>query len=114
MAGFRPSTVGMRKLSVTVSLAGTQVPISATQLFVTDFEVYVNDSNAGANMYIGDSTVDNTWIPRPKGETINFTHGDGTLIGPAGVEAFDLSRIYLDADAANDNAIIQYFGVDVA
>lgn len=114
MAGYRPSTIGLRKLSVTVAVAGTQVPISATQLFVTDFEFYVDDGNAGANMYIGDSTVDNTWIPRPKGDAFNFTHGDGTLIGPGGVEAFDLSRIYVDADTGGDTAIVQYFGVDVA
>lgn len=112
MANVR--TIGMRKITVTVTTAGTQVPISATPLFVTDFEVFPLNANAGASMYVGDSTVDNTWIPRPKNFPVNFIHGHGTLDGDGDVLGFDLSKIYLDGDADGDVAIVQYYAFDVA
>lgn len=106
------NTVGMRKLEVQITAAGTRKPISPTTLFVTDFELHPKAGNAGAAMYIGNNTVDNTWIPRAKGFTVNFTHGTGTWIGCESMTSFDLNKIYLDADANNDTAIIQYLATD--
>lgn len=108
----RTVTIGMRRILVTVGTAGTAVPISATSLFATDFELFPLNANAGANMYIGDENVDNTWIPRPKNQPVNFVHGEGNLVGPGSVVAFDLSKIYLDGDANGDTAVVQYFALD--
>jgi hypothetical protein len=108
----RTRTVGLRKLNVTVTAPGTPVPCSLTPLFVTDFEVHVKSGNLGANVYIGDETVDNTWIPRAKGTNWNFVHGTGNFIGRDPVLSFDLSKIFVDADGANDSIIVQYYGVD--
>lgn len=105
-------SVGLRKLDVEVLAPGTPVPLSPTTLFATDFEVFVKSGNAGANVYVGDETVDNTWIPRPKGTTWNFVHGTGNFIGRDPVLGFDLSRIFIDADSAGDEIIVQYYGVD--
>ncbi len=108
----RVRTVGLRKIDVVVAAAGTAVPISPTRLFVTDFTVHIKNANAGANIYIGDSTVDNTWIPWAKGSTINFTHGDGTYLGCYSRLGFDLSRIFIDGDANDDAVIVQYIAGD--
>lgn len=110
MANVR--TIGMRKINVTVTTAGTRVPISSTTLFATDFEVFPLNANAGANMYVGNVTVDNTWIPRPKNFPVNFVHGTGVFSGEDQVMAFDLSKIYLDSDSNGDIARVQYLTID--
>lgn len=102
----------MRMIRVQVNAANVAKPISPTTLFATDFEIFISPSNAGANMYLGNKAVNNQWIPRPKGELYNFTHGDGELIGCNAKTAFDLSKIFVLGDAANDTAIIQYFDQD--
>lgn len=112
MANVR--TIGMRRTAVTVVAAGTPVPISATTLFATDFEVFPLNANVGNNMYIGNSSVNNTWIPRPKNQPVNFVHGTGVIDGANMVIGFDLSKIYLDADSNGDIAIVQYFALDNA
>jgi len=106
------NTVGMRMIQVNVDAANVAKPISPTTLFVTDFEIFISPSNVGANMYIGNKAVTNQWIPRPKGELYNFTHGDGELIGCNSKVAFDLSKLFVVGDAALDTAIIQYFAQD--
>lgn len=108
----RVSTIGMRKIEVQVLAAGTRVPISPIQLFVSDFEFHPKAANAGANMYIGDLTVNNTFIPRPKGVTVNFVHGTGIVIGEDSVVRYDLNKIFVDADANGDIGIVQFFDVD--
>lgn len=110
MANVR--TIGMRRIVVPVATAGTQVPISSTTLYTTDFEVFPLNANVGANMYVGNSSVDNTWIPRPKNQPVNFVHGTGTLDGADPVLGFDLNKIYLDGDSNGDTAVVQYFAVD--
>lgn len=108
------STIGMRMIRRTVAVAGNRVAISPTTLFVTDFELFPLGTNVGANMYVGDVTVNNTWIPRAAGLAVNFTHGDGTFEGPQSVTAFDLSKIFLDGDANGDTAIIQFMALEPA
>lgn len=108
------TTAGMRMIRVTVPVAGNRVPISPTTLFVTDFELHPLTANAGANMYIGNVTVSNQWIPRPKGLSVNFTHGEGALFGPNAVQGFDLAKIFLDADANGDIAVVQFVAEDPA
>lgn len=105
-------TIGFRKIRVTVAVAGTAVPISENPLFVSDFEIFPLAANTGANSYVGNSEVDNTWIPRPKGEAVNFVHGTGNFIGRDAVVGIDLSRIYVDSDSNGDVVIVQYFAGD--
>lgn len=105
-------TIGMRKITKAVAVAGTAEPISATQLFVTDFEIFAPAANAGANFYIGNVDVDNTWIPRGKSQALNFVHGSGTLLGIDPALGFDLNKIYVDVDSNGDSVIIQYFAGD--
>jgi len=105
----KPRTIGLKKILVTVPVAGSAVPISATQLFVSDYEIYVKSSNVGTNIYVGDKTVDNTWIPRAKGSNWNFVHGTGNFIGRDAVVSFDLAKIYIDADIGGDEVIVQFY-----
>lgn len=98
-------TVNFKTITVTVSTAGDAAQISASRIFASDFEVYVKSGNTGAAMYVGDSTVDNTWIPRVRGGTFGFTQGDGDIGRSL---AFDLSKIYVDADSNGDECIVQY------
>lgn len=102
-------TIGFRKINLDIPVAGTPVPISETTLFTSEFTVHVPSANSGTNVYIGNYTVDNTWIPRAKGNTFNFTHGEGDLEETLG---FDLSKIYIDVDTGGDDVIIQYLAFD--
>jgi len=106
---FRARTIGLRKIAITITQAGLRQPLAQENIFVTDFEVYVKSGNSGANMYVGDKTVANTWIPRAKGTTTNFVHGTGNYLGADSVVAFNLKNIYMDADTTGDQAIIQYY-----
>lgn len=71
--------VGMRKISVNVDSAGTAQAISSTQIQTPWFYVYAASGNAGS-MYIGDSTVDNTWPPIAAGDKISFIAGEDSII----------------------------------
>lgn len=108
----RVNTVGMRKIEIQVIAAGVRRPISPVTLFVTDFEFHPKANNVGANMYIGNNTVDNTWIPRAAGLSVNFTHGDGTWIGEDQKTSIDLNKVFVDGDANGDTAIVQFFATD--
>ena len=101
-------TLNLKRIIVTIAAPGQAQPISDTAIFVSDFEFYMVAANAGANMYIGDETVDNTWIPRPKGTSYKRTAGDGTFLGTDAKLGFDLSQLYVDADAAGDKMIVEY------
>ena len=105
------SKVGFRKKFVTVAAAGTAVRVSSDQVMVPEFEIYVPTGNTGS-VYIGNEDVENSngidggWIPRTKGEVINFTASENVSF--ASGDYFDLSEIYVDADNAGDDVIIQY------
>jgi len=100
-------TVGRNKITITIN-ALTAVQISATNLFVTDFEIHFPAGNTGATAYIGSSTVDNTWIPRGKGISFNFSSGTGSLGAFNNELGFNLSQIYVQGSNAGDTAIIEY------
>lgn len=97
--------VNYKRIALTIDATK---PISATRIFTPDFEVYVLAGNTGANVYVGDSTVDNTWTPRPKGQYFTFTHGSGEKNGPDAKLEFDLSRVFIASDNAADQVIVQY------
>lgn len=102
-------TIGRRKITVVIGAGAT--PVSLTNLFVTDFEFHFPAGNVSASGWIGDSTVDATWIPRPKAESVNFVHGTGTMEGGQPVGSINLKNIYVFADPA-DTCIIEYFEYD--
>ena len=103
--------VGFRKIFIDVPIAGTAVSISSYPLFVTEFEVYVPTGNTGS-VYIGNKDVENSsgadggWIPRTKGEVLAFTASENVSLSSG--DFFDLSSIYIDADNAGDDVIVQY------
>lgn len=76
--------------------------------YPTDFTVYVKAGNVGANIYIGDKTVDNTWIPRAKGSITNFVHGTGNMMGHDEVVGFDFSNFYFVGESDGDSIVVEY------
>lgn len=104
-------TISRKKITVTIPAGPARVPISATPIFATDVEIHFPSANVGAVGYVGDVTVDTTWIPRTKGVTYNIVHGTGTLSGPAGqVESFNLGQLYVLTASAGDTCIVEYMG----
>lgn len=105
-------TIGRRRLVLTIPPSGDPVPISATNIFTPDFDVHFPSANAAASGYIGDSTVDATWIPRVKGTTFSYAHGDGNLGGMRPSLGFNLAKIFVHTGTAGDTCIIEYMEFD--
>ncbi len=97
-----------KKLTVTIASGPAATKISSTRILTPDFTVYFPSGNTGAVGYVGNSALDNTWIPRPKATIFNFIHGTGNILGDDQVVAFDLSRIYVLTSTANDTCIVEY------
>jgi len=103
--------VGFRSIVVTIATAGTAVPITTERIHTTWFELHVPSGNTGS-VFIGDKTVDDTWIGRNKASGADDE--DGTYLftiegsNLASGDYFDLSQVYLDADTSGDTAIVQY------
>jgi hypothetical protein len=100
--------IGRKKILVTLTDAATNYPISTGTLITSDFEVYVPVGNGGPCVYIGDSTLDATWIPRTSGSRVNYVSGDGSMAGPSAPLAFDLSKFYVRGSVAGDTVIVEY------
>lgn len=101
--------IGMRKVLVTVATAGTAVQISSSEIMTPFIEVYVPSGNTGA-VYIGDLTVDSTWIPRSAGSIYRFSASERGDVTKG--DYFDLSLVYIDAANSADTAIVQYLLAD--
>ncbi len=96
-----------RKLIV-VTLGAAATPITTTPgTYATDFEVYFPSANVGLLAYIGNSAVNNTWIPRQKQQSYNFVSGTGSMASMSNELGFDLSKIYILGTNA-DKAIVEY------
>lgn len=93
------------RISILLNNANVAEAISPTRLMVNQFEMYVTDNDVGP-VYIGNSSVDTTWIPRIAGSTTYFTAsaGDDIIVG----RTYDLSQIYLVSGTAGDTVTIQY------
>lgn len=98
-----PSMV-MKKLSVSVAAAGTQVPLTTDKIKTPFFEIIMLNASAATNFYIGDSTVDSNWIPRVKNQPYAFTSAPES---PMSNVEFDLSKIWVDADNTA-SFVVQY------
>jgi len=91
-----------QKLSTTVksvTVAGTAVALSATELGVASIVIRANPTNTD-NIFIGDSSVDAAtgWILQP-GESIPIT---GDLVGRT-PEGIFLNEIFIDSAANGDS-----------
>ena len=100
-------TIGRRRITVTIAAGPTATPISASNLFTTDFEIYFNTTTG----YIGDSTVSTAWIPRTGNTPYNFVHGTGTLSGGDPVLGFNLANIYVNGTAGG-TCVVEYMAFD--
>lgn len=116
MAKMRIVTI--RKQDITVATAGTAIPVIDVATgtdplipfrFTPDFVVYNN--NASNAIYVGDSTVDNDWIPIASGSSMKFVHGHGSLEGRDVQTCFDLGDIYIDCTADGDTAIVEFVSI---
>lgn len=105
--------VSMKRITLTVTLAGQPRPISASPIITTWFEVHVPNGNSGASVYIGDSTVSSAWIPRAKATAAGAAAGTYAFNAStdsqfAEGDFFDLSKIYVDVATGGDSVIVQY------
>lgn len=96
--------VNFKKITITLVANQRQV-ISATPKFAQQIELCVPSGSTGP-VYMGDNTVDATWIPRASGSVTAFTSSSGGdfIKGPF----FDLSKIYLFSATGGDTAIVSY------
>jgi len=100
-----------KKITVTLN-AVTAVPISITDIYVPDFEIYFPIENSGITAYVGNSIVDTGWIPRARGSSFQYTSGTGSLSGTILEVGFNLNNIYILGTALNDTAIVEYMYYD--
>lgn len=78
--------------AVTVTSAGTRVPLSATHLLVYSVTIQSLESNTGTQ-YIGDGTVSSTnGFSLSPGNIVEIDSPDAR-----GVDQFDLNDVYVDS-----------------
>jgi hypothetical protein len=95
----------LKTFSCTVSTAGTAVPLSATAIRTSAFAVRAKLTNGG-NVYVGDnSVVSSTGMFLQPGETNSKS---ASTVTRGHLQEFNLNKIYLNADANGDGAIIEY------
>ena len=107
------SEVQLKKifLDIPVAEAAGRIRLSDVDIYTNDFEVYVPSGNTGS-IYIGDENVegsagvDGGYIPRATGTTTNFLASDSQTISSG--DYFNLRNIYVVADTAGDDIIVQY------
>jgi len=106
-------TMGRKKVTITLSTTVPAPIIDITGIhkedrLITDFEIYFPTSNVGLYGYVGNSTVDNTWIPRVKTLPYNFVSGTGSMGGQNVELAFNASNWYVLGSQNGDVAIVEY------
>lgn len=95
----------IRTEKVTVTTAGTRVPLSASTKLVASLAIdaYANNTN---NLYVGDETVSSTnGLPLKPEKAVSYelqNDANGKMM------EIDLSEVYLDADSSGNYAIITY------
>lgn len=97
-AGYKPAWS-----TKTVTSAGTAEALSATTLWVSDLLIQPISTNGG-NIYIGDSTINNTgpYIA----VTDNWEYRGDDVRGHA--KEIDLADVYIDADSNGEGVIFSY------
>ena len=99
-----------KRESITL-VAGVRQQISSSPVFTSKIYVHVPSGDTGP-VYLGDETVDATWIPMAKASGAGKE--DGTYIFTASEDAgqsegdyFNLSKLYLFSASA-DSVIVEY------
>jgi len=98
----RPAT-----FSVTVSTAGTRVPLSATNLLTHDFVIQAAEGNTGT-IYLGGSNVSSSQY----GVFLKagaVTAVGGYLPGARGQVEFNLADWFVDASASGQAVTVLYY-----
>ena len=96
---------------VTVTTAGTRVPLSATPLLVRQALIQWAPANAG-NIYIGEADVVATKCIILNAANPGLTlEGEDTVADENSVY-FDLGNVYIDAATSGDKVNIAYFDLD--
>lgn len=102
----------VKKVSVTITLtaANTRYKISQNlgSIKTSLLEIYVPTANTDP-VYVGDSTVSSSWIPRSKSSYFAFTP-DG-MAGFSKGDYFDLGEWYVLGTTAGDTVIVEYYAV---
>ena len=95
----------LKTKSVTVTTAGTAVPLSTTRIYTTAFAVRAKLTNTG-DIFIGDSTVTSaTGMFLQPGESNEKTAQN---VSRGVIQTFELSKIFLNASSSGDGAIVEY------
>jgi len=97
--------VGLK--TITVTLGADAKPISNTPIKVPFIEIHNKTGNSSC--FVGDSTVDSTWVPIAAGATKSYTASE--ISASTKGDYFDLSKMYVAGTAADD-VIFQYLQVE--
>lgn len=81
-----------------VAVAGTAEAIVAADTYITSATIRAHTSNGG-NVFIGDSTVDNTASPLTPGDSISLMNH----------YEFNLADIYVDSAVNGEGVAVWYF-----
>jgi hypothetical protein len=100
------ASLSRKRIPLVLTDANTNYPISDSGIVTTEFEVYIPQAKGGT-IYIGDSTLDATWIPRDAG-IWNYVSGNGNMTGYSAPIGFDLSKWFIRSTVAGDTVIIEY------
>ena len=100
---------GLISAAVTITTAGTRVPLSATSVLCSRLVIRTPASGNTGLVYVGGSNVSSSngyQLPAGGGTggTVEF---DSVMLGHAG-EEIDLSQVYLDADTNGNSVRILY------
>lgn len=85
-------------LKKNVTTPGTQVPLTATTIMNGQAGAFLQAKKGNTNyIYIGDSSVDNTYPALAAAQTTPI---------PAG---FDLANLWIDADTGGEGVVVHYY-----
>ncbi len=104
------NVTGLNSEVITVTTAGTRVPLSATPKYVSYLAIKSPVTGNTGQIYVGGVTVSSTngYPLQPSTATVSteiVIHS--AMLGMQG-EEFDLSQIYLDATTNGNTALILY------
>ena len=88
------SSISREQLIKVITTAGTAVPLSAVSLGFNKVTIQAKISNTNY-IYVGNSSVDNTYVALPGGATIDLEGGD-------------FNDVYIDADTDGEGVTCLY------
>ena len=97
--------IEIKKLIVDLK-AGVKTPVDTKNIRTPFFELWACSLNNGP-IYVGDSKVDTTCIPRSPGYLMSFSGSSNASFSVG--DFFDLSKIFLTTDNTGNKVVVQYF-----